>query len=162
MMRQWPLSKLLLIGVATFIAAALSFPACGSPSGATPGGGPRSTPSPTLTVETTPSPTPVSVSAPSPAPTPSQPVSLQGDADSRLARGEEIFQRLAGGVGCQYCHGKTAKGDIGPNIRGKPPEAIKQALGTNVQMFFISETTPLTEEDIEALAAYLKYLESQP
>jgi len=65
-------------------------------------------------------------------------------------------------VGCQYCHGVNAKGNIGPNIRGKSSETIKQALGTVEQMFLVSEVTPLSEEDIEAIAAYLKYLESQP
>ena len=82
----------------------------------------------------------------------------RSDSDTSVSNGEEIFQRGAGGVGCQYCHAADARGKVGPNIRGKSPEAIKQALGTVLQMSFIS----LTEEDIEAVAAFLKHLESQP
>ncbi|MDP2931037.1 MAG: hypothetical protein Q8O05_00890 [Chloroflexota bacterium] len=46
---------------------------------------------------------------------------------------------------------------MGPNIRGKTAEDIKQALGGDA-MSFIS----LTGEEIEAVTTYLKYLESQP
>lgn len=76
-----------------------------------------------------------------------------------VARGEKIFQETAGGVGCQYCHGKDARGDVGPNIVGKSEEAIANALGTVLQMSFIQQTTPLSDQDIEALEAYLASLE---
>ncbi|MBI4640698.1 MAG: cytochrome c [Candidatus Tectomicrobia bacterium] len=80
------------------------------------------------------------------------------NSDNLIPKGEEVFQKTAGNVGCQYCHGADAKGKVGPNIRGKSAKAITQALGTVLQMGFIT----LTEDQIEAVAAYLKYLESQP
>ncbi|PJF41567.1 MAG: hypothetical protein D6737_00980 [Chloroflexi bacterium] len=75
-----------------------------------------------------------------------------------LARGEALFQREAGGIGCQYCHGQDARGDIGPNILGKSPEAILQAIGT-VQMMEV--VTDVTAEDAEALSIYLAFLDAQ-
>ncbi|MBI3973791.1 MAG: cytochrome c [Chloroflexi bacterium] len=85
-----------------------------------------------------------------------------GVSASLIAAGEKLFQQTAGAVGCQYCHGKDAKGLVGPNVRGKSPAQLKQALGTIPVMSFITTATPLTEADIQAIAAYLKYLESQP
>jgi mono/diheme cytochrome c family protein len=153
---------LLSVGVGALILALfLSIAACGSPSSGGSGADSSPVPSPTPIERASPTSTPTPSSS-LPTPTSTRPVSPQEGSASRLARGEEIFQRTAGGVGCQYCHGVNAKGNIGPNIRGKPLESIKLALGTVEQMFFISQTTPLTEEDIEAIAAYLKYLESQP
>lgn len=42
---------------------------------------------------------------------------------------------------------------------GKPEEAIRNALGSVLQMSFIQQTTPLSDQDIQAVAAYLKSLE---
>lgn len=100
---------------------------------------------------------PMTISGTSARPTEPAP-SLPGNADGLLVQGEEIFQKTAGGLGCQYCHGTDAKGNIGPNIRGKPEEAIQNALGLVQQMSFIH----LSDQEIEAVATYLKYLESQP
>jgi mono/diheme cytochrome c family protein len=75
--------------------------------------------------------------------------------DSLVAKGEEVFQKTAGGVGCQACHGRDAKGGIGPNIRGATVSRISFALSTVEQMSFIN----LSPEEVQAVAAYLQTLE---
>lgn len=100
---------------------------------------------------------PMTISETNPRPTEPAP-SLPGNAEDLLVQGEEIFQRTAGGIGCQYCHGTDGKGNIGPNIRGKPEEAIQNALGLVLQMNFLE----LSDQEIKAVATYLKYLETQP
>lgn len=144
--------------------ASLVLAACGAPSSANTSSrptvaltSPPATPTAVPAVQVAPSPT-VAL-AQLPLPTPAQSV---GNPASLVAKGELIFQKTAGGVGCQYCHGADARGKEGPNIRGKSAGAIKQALGIVIQMAFISQKTPLSDEDIEAVAAYLKYLASQP
>ena len=70
-----------------------------------------------------------------------------------VAQGEDIFQRTAGGTGCQACHGTDAggKSGSGPRIVGRPAPAIRAALNRVPQMSHIE----LTDEEIEAVAAYL-------
>lgn len=63
-------------------------------------------------------------------------------------------------MGCQACHGMDAKGLVGPNIRGKTADQIRTALGTVEMMVPIGKN--LDAEDIEAVAAYLKWLSTQP
>ncbi len=138
------------------------------------------TPAPTMAVQKivmptdqgAPQLTPVSASIPA-TPVPSLQVGVQSTSqatatgsvvgtdplnDPLAAQGKIIFEKTAGGVGCQYCHGMDARGKIGPNIRGKSPQAIKQALGTVVQMSIVH----LTDQEIQAVSAYLRYLASQP
>ena len=92
--------------------------------------------------------------APTPVPTPPP----KADTAALQAKGERIFQKTAGGVGCQYCHGTDAKGgNLGPDIRGVTGEEITGALGRDPMTFIY-----LTDEEIEAVTAYLKYLQSQP
>ncbi len=56
------------------------------------------------------------------------------------------------------CHGIDGEGtNLGPEIRGKTADDIKQALAGDAMSFI-----RLTDDDIEAVAAYLKYLESPP
>jgi mono/diheme cytochrome c family protein len=77
-----------------------------------------------------------------------------------LALGKEVFEKKAGGIGCQACHGMDAKGNIGPNIRGATAVQIREALAT---VDLMKETVKnLNAEDIEAVAAYLAYLATQP
>ncbi|MCZ7574276.1 MAG: cytochrome c [Ardenticatenaceae bacterium] len=117
------------------------------------------TPPPAVPTATPPTPTPANASvSKSPGNAVSDSRASAASADL-VARGEKIFQETAGGVGCQYCHGKDARGDVGPNIVGKPEEAIRNALGSVLQMSFIQQTTPLSDQDIQAVAAYLKSLE---
>ncbi len=77
-----------------------------------------------------------------------------------IERGEEVFQRAAGGVGCASCHGIDARGidGLAPNILGRPAFAIERALARVSQMSFIS----LTDEDLDAVVAYLQFLKTQP
>ena len=72
-----------------------------------------------------------------------------------IERGEEVFQRAAGGVGCASCHGIDG---LAPNILGRPAFAIERALARVSQMSFIS----LTDEDLDAMVAYLQFLKTQP
>ena len=128
--------RLRIMGIIVGITVVMSvlLVACGSPS-------------PTLS-------TPLRLS-PSPTPTPAPP---KADDTGLRLKGEGLYQRTAGGICCQACHGTDAKGgNLGPNIRGKSAEDIQRAL-TSDQMSFIN----LTNEEIEAVAAYLKYLASQP
>ena len=75
-----------------------------------------------------------------------------------IARGEELFQRTAGGRGCAACHGRDARGKVGaPSIVGRSANSIRGALQRVPQMSFIS----LTDNEVEAVAAYLQYLRSQ-
>ena len=76
-----------------------------------------------------------------------------------VEQGEDIFQRTAGGTGCQACHGMDADGinGSGPRIVGRPANAIRSALGRVPQMSHIE----LTDEEIEAVAAYLWTLREQ-
>ena len=78
---------------------------------------------------------------------------------SVIERGEEIFQRTAGGVGCASCHGIDARGihNSGPQILEREAKGIQRALARVSQMGFIS----LTDDDLDAVAAYLQFLQSQ-
>ena len=78
---------------------------------------------------------------------------------SMIARGEDVFQRAAGGVGFASCHGIDARGidGLAPEILGRPAKAIERALASVSQMGFIS----LTDDDLDAVAAYLQFLKSQ-
>lgn len=80
-----------------------------------------------------------------------------GSSADLVAKGEVVYF-TAGGQGCSSCHGNDARGDQGPNIRGKTREEIVACLQTVVQMAFLN----LTEEEIDAVAAYLAYLATQP
>lgn len=68
--------------------------------------------------------------------------------------GRKIFEETAGGVGCASCHGTTAEGDIGPDIRGRNSTDILEQLRVNDQMKFIN----LTQEEVDQVSAYLSYL----
>ena len=78
---------------------------------------------------------------------------------SVIERGEEVFQRTAGGVGYASCHGTDARGihNSGPHILGRQAKVIQRALARISQMSFIS----LTDDDLDAVAAYLQFLQSQ-
>lgn len=79
-----------------------------------------------------------------------------------VARGEQIFQKTAGGIGCQFCHGTDAKGNIGPDIRGAPVDRITNALASVEAMSFIMPSTPLSRDDIQGISAYLATLAQGP
>ena len=105
----------------------------------------------------TPEPTAVPVTSTNPAPEPA------GDpmADDTFKLGESIFIDSAykkGGIGCSTCHGPEARGDIGPNIRGKTPGDIASALESIDAMEFLN----LSQKKVEAVSEYLKWLATQP
>jgi len=77
-----------------------------------------------------------------------------------LVRGRYVFEVKAGGTGCQLCHGMDAKGVVGPNIRGKTPDEIRQALqSVDLMMTAIKN---VDSDDIKAVSAYLQWLATQP
>ncbi|MBI4509534.1 MAG: cytochrome c [Deltaproteobacteria bacterium] len=78
-----------------------------------------------------------------------------------VALGKEVFFRQGDTVhgGCYRCHGEDANGKNGaPRIRGKSRETIANALETVPEMDFLD----LTEQEIDAVAAYLGWLATQP
>ncbi len=77
-----------------------------------------------------------------------------GPGSDPRALGEEIYQKTAGGVGCQYCHGSDASGGIGPAIINRSSAEIAGALDRVEAMSFIL----LETEEILAVAEYLAYL----
>jgi cytochrome c553 len=60
-------------------------------------------------------------------------------------------------MGCAACHGTDAYGNIGPNIRSSSAQEIQDALQSVAAMKFLK----LTNDDINALSAYLIKLGSQ-
>lgn len=84
-------------------------------------------------------------------------------ADAGLARGKEIFEKTAGGVGCAFCHGMDGKGNgpagVGaPANRGADETKVRAALDTVELM----SSVKLTDEEIKAVVAYLAFLGKQP
>lgn len=116
---------------------ALVVAACGAP--------PAATPSPATKA-------PVSPAAPKIAPT------AKVDPSALRTKGEEIYKKTAGGMGCQACHGADGKGvpNTAPNILGKSADDIKRALGGDAMRFIA-----ISDDDLQAVAAYLKSLESK-
>jgi mono/diheme cytochrome c family protein len=101
-----------------------------------------------------PSPTSGTVpSSPSVTAKPTAPATSTAPADP-VAQGKELFETRAGGVGCAGCHGADASGAFGPNIRGATAQQITTALNKVQAMTFMK----LTNDEINALAAYLKTL----
>lgn len=73
----------------------------------------------------------------------------------------ELYEKTAGGTGCAICHGVDAKGNqvIGaPNNRGADEQLIWDALGRVPNMAYIR----LSNDEVKALSAYLKFLATQP
>ncbi len=152
-MKNKGLPKIVLGMVSVVIVMSLAVAGCssspsttGQPS-APAGSSPSATGQPSKPATTSPS-------SATPASTPS----TLGGA-SLQAKGEEIFQKTAGGIGCKTCHGIDAKGIApAPNIRDMSSDDIEDALNEVSEMAFIH----LSSEDIDAVAAYLKYLSTQP
>ncbi len=139
---------------------ALSIAACGgggspdlqaSVATATPGL------SPTAAVAATATPTPTPIPEPTVAPAETG----KPGPEERLALGKLVFEETAGGIGCAACHGFDGRGKpelAAPPNRGATAEMIYGALQDRPQMSFIT----LTNEEIEAVAAYLQWLATQP
>ena len=133
--------------------------ACGSAASSAP----AQVNSPTVMPERTAAPAPTANAA---QPTSSQPATKPGNNanDELLAQGKLVFEKTAGGVGCAYCHGLDGKGQgpsgLGaPDNRGASEGKVRAALAGAVPvMSFIK----LTEDEIAAVVAYLRYLGEQP
>ena len=150
-----------LIATAIIIVAAMACGSATSSASSDPAPTPTLAPLPTaasgaLSGTATPEPaqvaTPVLVTAPA----------TEGPSDEELiAQGKEIFEKTAGGVGCALCHGLDARGDPSqgaPDNRGASADTIFAALASRPQMSFIT----LTNDEVDAVAAYLAFLATQP
>lgn len=81
--------------------------------------------------------------------------------DALVGKGKVIFEKMAGGVGCAFCHGMDGKGRAelaSPNIRGKTAQDVLGAMETRSQMNIVK----LSDEEVRAVAAYLGVLGSTP
>lgn len=144
---RWNTTGRLLVCVCLL---ALLLAACGGGSGESDD---QTTGPPTTQATTTTPPTTATTTTTAAAPTTTD----AGQADAALiALGEMVYFETAGDVGCDACHGQDALGDIGPNIVGKSAETIRVNIETNENMTFII----LSDEEIEAVAAYLATLET--
>lgn len=139
--------------------ALLVVAACGGGSSAAE---PTAAPAKTAAVATLP--TVTSPSATLPAATPAAKPSASAAATGVVALGKRVYE-TAGDLGCTECHqasgrgGKTAAGDTAPDIRGATLTKVKDALGGGAAaMSFIK----LSEQEIEAVVAYLDYLNGLP
>jgi mono/diheme cytochrome c family protein len=95
-----------------------------------------------------------------PAPIPTAAGST-GSLDEQIAAGKILFEKTAGGVGCALCHGIDGKGDpvyAAPSNRGATADQILDAIETRPQMAFLV----LSNDEVQAVAAYLKVLAEQP
>ena len=158
------------------LTVALALAACGGASAATPSGAAL----PTAVVATLPPlaaapaiATPAAVGTAAPVATPAAgatapaaatPSSTATVASGPPALGKQVYE-TAGEVGCQDCHGPTAKGGQtkggqgAPDIRGAPEAKVRDALRGGVPlMSFIK----LKDEELKAVVEYLRFLNEQP
>jgi mono/diheme cytochrome c family protein len=70
-----------------------------------------------------------------------------------IAAGEAIYSGANGQRGCSGCHGSDAAGARAPGIVGASAGSIREALEISAM-----SSIDLSDEDIEALAAYLNSL----
>ncbi|MDP2662192.1 MAG: cytochrome c, partial [Dehalococcoidia bacterium] len=116
----------------------------------------QSAPAAAPAAATAPATTPTQVAA---RPSPTAPAASGGAASGDLlAKGKPVYEKTAGGVGCASCHGLDGKGSTtvgAPNIRGKTEAQVRTALGGGVAMMSFIK---LTDEEVAAVAAYLKFL----
>ena len=87
----------------------------------------------------------------------------QDSPDQLRAKGKVLFEKAAGGIGCAHCHGIGGRGkaDVAsPPIRGMGQDQIYAALQTRAQMLFLRNK--LSDDDITAIAEYLRELGKQP
>lgn len=148
------------LAVGLVAATALLVAACSSSSADEPSAPAVATAEATATAAPTATMAPIGAGSAAATPMPTATAATDG-ADDALAAQLELGERIfltdaAEGVGCQFCHGPTALGDIGigPNIQGKLPADIAFALETYDLMFFIH----LLPRQIEAVSAYLQTL----
>lgn len=83
----------------------------------------------------------------------------KGDSATLSEKGEALYQRPYAEMGCEFCHGAGGEGklNVAPDIRGKSAEDIARALHGDAMSYLY-----ITEEEIEAVAAYLEDMAPQP
>jgi mono/diheme cytochrome c family protein len=81
----------------------------------------------------------------------------QADESEVLMEGARVFDSIAS-VGCKTCHGEYAEGDVGvgPYIRGATEGTIRAAIDATNEMIVVKNV--ITEEQIQAVAAYVGQL----
>ncbi len=102
---------------------------------------------------------PTAVAPTTPA-TPTQ-AAQTGTLEEQIAAGKILYEKTASGVGCALCHGIDGKGDplyAAPSNRGATADQILDAIETRPQMAFLV----LSNDEVQAIAAYLKVLAEQP
>ena len=141
---------MLLGGAAMFV-----LPSCGGSAG----GAVQAPSAPAAIATAAPAAAAVPPASPQPAAQPAN-----GTSNDLLAKGKVVFEQTAGGVGCAYCHGLDGKGQgpsglNAPANRGAPEAKVRNALsGAIPMMAFIK----LTDDEIDAVVAYVQYLGTQP
>lgn len=94
----------------------------------------------------------VAAAQPAAAPPPPQAAAA---APNRPVSGRDIFEKLAGGIGCAACHGVDAKGGSqAPDIRGADEPRVRAALAGVAVMSRIT----LNDAEIAAVVAHLREL----
>jgi mono/diheme cytochrome c family protein len=82
-----------------------------------------------------------------------------GQSADVLALGQEVWDVTAGGEGCANCHGFDAKGGPGgPDVRGGSKSSIVGSIGGGTPDM---EHIVLTDEELDAVYEYLKFLSTQ-
>lgn len=142
---------LVLTALVSTVATACGEASSSVSSGASATAAPTETSTPTAT--TPPGETPTSTSTPE--------LTATASLDDIVAQGRELYEKTAGGTGCAICHGIDAKGNLtigAPDNRGADEQLIWDALGRVQNMAYIR----LSNDEVKALSAYLKFLATQP
>lgn len=84
----------------------------------------------------------------------------QEDLDPLVERGDELFNQNAS---CWVCHGRQAEGLIGPSLTyGPTPAQILEQILNNPQMAVIQQELGPNNEDLIAIAMYIRTLAELP
>ena len=90
----------------------------------------------------------------------SGPAAAQVDLDLMVEQGKEIFEHQ---VGCWVCHSKTGEGLVGPSLLfGPTPAQIFEQMMGNPQMAIIEQVLNPDNEDLIAVAMYIRTLGGLP
>jgi len=88
------------------------------------------------------------------------PAAAQVDLDLMVTQGEALFNH---DVGCWVCHAKTGEGLVGPSLLyGPTPAQILEQLLENPQMAIIGQVLKPDNEDLVAVALYIRTLAGLP
>ena len=80
--------------------------------------------------------------------------------DELVQRGEELYKRP---VSCWVCHGENGEGRVGPTLLNGPTAAdIYDQIQSNPQMGMLQRELNPTDEDLVAIALYLRKLGGLP